>query len=730
MPMDIRAVVLLSAIMPFILGMLMFLYTRLRKTYRGFGFWLLANFSFGLGYILLGLRNRIPDFFPIILGNALSLYGLVLIYDGIQLFFDYQAFDLGNHFIFGLYILIQLYLTYINPNVNARIVLISIVIGLIELRAGDALFRSTPHKLRKTCQTIAIIFFASALVSILRAGYAWSRSQPINILTDGTLSAYSFASICSITVWNFYFFFLNSARLELDLEQVQQDLSRIADADHHKVSQLALLEEASRHLAESLNETEIMQRAVEAVVNQFGYAEAAISLLVDADQLEVAAISGMEDIGYRPGFRQKIGDGIIGRTAETSRAYISRSVEDDPYYFSIGRRSGSAIGIPMMDERELLGVLYVESTTRDAFDQDDIQPLDTLMRHTVTAIQKARLYARAQAQLRAITTLQSASQTILSSLELQQIFQSVVQLLKDTFNYTYVSIYIMDGKMLRLGAQVGYPPDLIYYEISVTAGIAGRAVLTKQTQYLPNVSSDPDFLRAAYEIESEICVPLLKDDNVLGVLNVEAAPGHLLTENDLGLLNALAGTVAIAIDNAHLHAEVQKLAVTDGLTDLLNRRGFDQVLENEMARAARYDYPLALIVVDMDSFKELNDQRGHPAGDERLKAVAKLLRSSVRSPDAVARHGGEEFALILPYATKSSALALAERLRAAAETSAPDSLDHRSWIPGYTFSIGIAVFPEDASSVSELLLAADQAELTAKKLGKNRVCLADKRHER
>jgi diguanylate cyclase (GGDEF)-like protein len=723
--LDVRIVLLLSAVIPLVLGALMVIYRYSRRTYPGFGLWVLANFTIGLGYILLGLRGRIPDFFPIILGNALALYSSVLIYDGVQLFFGRGAFDLFNSAIFGLYIILQLYLTYFTPNINARILLASSAAFVFQLRIAASFLRDAPPELRRISQTIGIIFILSSLVSAFRAMYVLTLSLPVDYLSDKTLAALSFASVCSITIWTFYFFFLNSARLEFDLEGVQQDLLKIANADRHKVTQLALLEETSRSLSESLDEKEIMERAIAAVVSQFGYAEAAISLLVEGDILEVAAIGGTEDIGFKSGYRQKIGEGIIGHTAKQKLTYISNDIEHDSHFFSIGRRSGSAVGVPMLNEGQLLGALYVESTTRNAFNQGDVQTLQTLVRQSVAAIQKARLYARVQAQLQIITTLHAVSQTILSSLELQEIFQSIVQSLKDKFNYTYVSIYLIDDQVLRLGAQAGYPQDLIYFEIPLTTGITGRAIRTKQTQFIRDVSKDPDFLRAAYDIESEICVPLIKEGNVLGILNVEAIRGHPLTEDDVAILTALTGPVAIAVENARLHTEVKSLALTDGLTNLYNRRAFDRILESEVARALRYDSPLTLIMIDVDSFKELNDQRGHPAGDERLKAVADLLKSCIRSPDVAARYGGDEFALILPNTLKSNAVVLAERLRANAETSTLDRFDHGIPIPACTFSIGVATFPEDGRTAGELLLAADQAELAAKKLGKNRVCLAD-----
>ncbi len=500
--------------------------------------------------------------------------------------------------------------------------------------------------------------------------------------------------------------------------------ARLLDDGYHRISQLALLDEVSKNVADSLDEKEILLRTVEAVINRFGYAEAAICLLVDHDDLEIAAITGTEDIGYKPGYRQKVGEGIIGHTAETRLAYFTGDIEHDPYYYTIGKRSGSAVGVPMLDEGQLLGVLYVESARLDAFKQDDIQTLQTLTSHVVTAIQKARLYARAQEHLRAITTLQSISQTVSSSLDLHKIFQTVVQLLKDTFDYSYISIYLLENEVLQLGAQVGYPVELIFHEIPVTSGVVGRAVLTKQTQFISDVTQDPDFLRASYEVESEICVPLLKEGSVLGVINVEAAPGHPLSDNDKDLITALAGTVAIAVDNARLHAEVKSLALTDALTNLLNRRAFDETFATEIARAERYEYQLALIIIDLDNFKAYNDRWGHPAGDKRLIEVAKLLDSNIRRPDVAARYGGEEFAIILPYTSRTGAVTMAERLRKAAEAQAVDIIASDGFIPGYTISLGVATLPENGKTASDLLIAADNAELAAKRLGKNRVCAA------
>lgn len=500
--------------------------------------------------------------------------------------------------------------------------------------------------------------------------------------------------------------------------------AQLLESSYRRVAQLGLLEEVSKSVAESLDEEVILERMVTAMVNRFGYAAAVISLLTEDNQLETSIIRGTEKIVFQPGYRQNIGVGIIGHVAETHQPYVTGDVTHDPYFITVGQRSGSALGVPMLQEGKLLGVLYVEKFAMNAFKQDDVHLLQTLTSHVVIALEKARLYTRAREHLLAMTILQSVSQTVASSLDLEEIFQKVIQHLKDTFGFEYISIYLPNGDVLRLGAQVGYPESLILFEIPTYSGIVGRTVQTKQTQVVRDVSKDPAFLRASDAIDSEICVPLLKEGDLLGVLNVEATREHPLKDDDVDLLIALAGPVAVAIDNARLHAEVKSLALTDGLTGLANRRAFDQVFETEVARATRYGYSLALIMADVDSFKAYNDTWGHPAGDERLKAIADIMAANARYPDIAARYGGEEFAIILPHTDKNGALALAERLRTATEASAPKpSLDGNP-ISGYTLSLGVAAIPQDGTIASTLVRAADLAELSAKRLGKNRVCAA------
>ena len=184
----------------------------------------------------------------------------------------------------------------------------------------------------------------------------------------------------------------------------------------------------------------------------------------------------------------------------------------------------------------------------------------------------------------------------------------------------------------------------------------------------------------------------------------------------------LAGRASVALQNAHLHVMARRLASTDELTQLANRRHFDEALRAEVIRAERFGDPVAVVVADLDNFKEINDRHGHDAGDLVLQTFADVIRASVRDVDLPARYGGEEFTVLLPGTDAEGGRQLAERLRAAlADLSVATGGGVTVRV---TSSFGVAGFPEE-SSAAALLLAGDRALYRAKRAGKNAVVVAE-----
>ena len=190
-------------------------------------------------------------------------------------------------------------------------------------------------------------------------------------------------------------------------------------------------------------------------------------------------------------------------------------------------------------------------------------------------------------------------------------------------------------------------------------GIEGRALQTRQAV----IGDEPAPLLAA---------PLVAEERVLGLLTLVGDPERPFGRDDAERVGSLVGQGAVAIENARLHRLIQKQAKTDPLTQLLNRREFEEQLAREVERAQRFGTPVGLVVLDLDDFKLINDRFGHLAGDGVLKAAAGAIRQCTREIDQPARWGGEEFAVILPHTGLDGAARLAERLTAG-HRRAPDT---------------------------------------------------------
>ncbi len=230
-----------------------------------------------------------------------------------------------------------------------------------------------------------------------------------------------------------------------------------------------------------------------------------------------------------------------------------------------------------------------------------------------------------------------------------------------------------------------------------------------------NHSLNRDFI-AKLGFRSGLIVPLLLREHSLGVLFLhDCFTPRFWSIDDVSLINSLADQISVAIENAELHQEQERQAVTDGLTGIANRRSFNKTLAREFERAKRYQQPLSLVLLDLDYLKVINDNFGHQVGDEAIKAVGQVLKQSSRSIDLAARYGGEEFCLLLPNTKLAMTEQLAERLRRKIN-------DFHLEGPGHiSVSVGIASYPLHADDSDTLFRKADEALYEAKQSGRNLV---------
>jgi diguanylate cyclase (GGDEF)-like protein len=257
----------------------------------------------------------------------------------------------------------------------------------------------------------------------------------------------------------------------------------------------------------------------------------------------------------------------------------------------------------------------------------------------------------------------------------------------------------------RIGTALGSRTDLPMI-VSAGNGLEGIAL----SEMAPRAASAPRPVLAA---------PIVREEELLGLVTVVDPEGGAFGAGDVETLSGLAVQAGVAIENARLHRVVEQQAVTDSLTGLANRRQFYEVLGREFERAQRFRQHLALILLDIDDFKLINDSLGHLAGDAVLHAVAQTVQGLIREIDVAARYGGEEFAVLLPQTGREGAAHLAERLRIA--IAEREIVFAGTPIEGVTASFGVAAGPDEGMTQIDLVASADAALYQAKRGGKNDV---------
>ena len=388
--------------------------------------------------------------------------------------------------------------------------------------------------------------------------------------------------------------------------------------------------------------------------------------------------------------------------------------------FEPARQVGSFCGVPLILYDRAIGVMAVHSQQERAFDEGHVELLRVLASEAGIAIENARLFSEEQKKTRQLQLVNDISGHAIRTLNPEEMLTKIAEEIEAGVPYDHIGIAILDytAKELVVQAEAGARREAVGRRLGLGEGLVGLVARTGQTEMVAEVKADsPQPLLAG--TVSAIALPVIYADQLLGVLYAESSEPCEFPEEDVRLLRTLADLFAGALHNALTFQKAQEQAITDGLTGVKTHRFLMEALSQEWKRSTRANRTFALVLMDLDRFKFVNDFYGHLEGDVVLQRVGHILEQNCRRSDVVARYGGDEFVILMPETTVEQARQLANKLRG---WVASDPLLRDKNI---TASFGIAGYPIHGSTPQELIQVADSSMYLSKHQGGNAVSSAE-----
>ena len=487
------------------------------------------------------------------------------------------------------------------------------------------------------------------------------------------------------------------------------------------LKKLALLYDASQAVLSTFDLDEVLIRILSIVRDYFQLQNGAVMLL-DKQHQELRVRAHFGRGAMVEGFSMPLGQGLTGNAAKLKRPIYAPDVSKDRLYLKTFDQTKSEVAIPLMGRHGLVGVLDFQSDQLDYFKPEIIELLTLFSTQASLALENARLYSLERRRAEQLEAINAVAQQTTAVLDLDELLTVVCRLILEWFEtIDHVAVLLREGENLRVRAYEGRLTAKVPLGALLPhgAGIASRALAENHSIIENNVANVEGYFPGFSETQSELCVPLIFFGEKLGVLALDSAKKDAFEAEDMQPLESVADICAAAIQNANYFERMRQLAYVDGLTGIHNRRYFEMRIVEELERASRFQGRMAIIMVDIDHFKRLNDEFGHLLGDEVLRDVAGILKQQLRKADLVCRYGGEEFAIVVPETTGENALTVAEKLRRQVASHPFPGVPR-----AVTISCGVADYPEHGATRDEVVAAADSALYIAKQQGRDRVVAA------
>ncbi len=568
-----------------------------------------------------------------------------------------------------------------------------------------------------------VALFAAALASVLHFGVVLGEGDPVRIGVSG----FYHAVVYFLTA-------LLVSRLAQTLSERWRAVAAQAEAQRREIEQ-------RQEELEGLHEISKAFANLEDAAATFQQITRRIARLLDAEICFLARFDETRSrlIGMPPGYGlsdEQIRACAFAVDAQTDAIWNAQErdyfFENDLTVFPTPLRALAAqlqvrqiAGARMLRRHRPLGVIFAANHARGAFAEKEARLLALLAEQAAIAVENAQLYRDAQTTLQDVTRLYAISTELAAQSNAAEIPRRVIDALAQALHAPMATIALLNDATgaLEYAATRGVPEEARRAPFRPN-GLALTVVRTGEARFIEDVELAENLhpLIRQWGFRAVACLPIQHGGKTLGVLYVNYAEPHVFGEIEKNILRTFANQTAVALVNARLYNEMQEQARRDSLTQVYNHNYFLQRLAEETTRARHAQQSLALIMLDIDFFKEYNDAYGHVLGDRVLEIIVRAIRAHIHESDVVGRWGGEEFGIALLNADAAQARGIAERIRATL-LGTPLTQKDGAPIPPPTVSQGIAALPAHASDAATLVDLADAALYRAKARGRDQICV-------
>lgn len=492
-----------------------------------------------------------------------------------------------------------------------------------------------------------------------------------------------------------------------------------------------VIQQITQTAGSSLRTEEVFQKIFD-LVNLLIPSDSASLILIDGEDLVIKAMRGFTERDSLLGLRWPIAGTLNERVRQAKEPLMVADVqaEYDGYRNPPHNQIRSVLMIPLIAGGNVVGFLSLDSWVLARFSEEDLRLAGLFSGAISAALENAQLFNQAQRRADELEILYQAGVAVTSGLDLDRVLVVLYEQCRrvmpsDSF---YVALYNEESGLIDfpLFQDQGVFRQVAPLNIRERKGMAGNVIEERRTIYLPDTlhpDSPEKYTLIRYggiPTRSYLGVPLFLRDKVIGVISMQSTQPNAYSDDQIHLLETISTQAAVAIENARLYRVAQFAATTDDLTQLLNRRELFRRAEQEFERANRYRHPLAMMMIDFDRFKVVNDTYGHMAGDQVLRTMARVVQENMRLVDVVGRYGGEEILVLMPETNAEQAIGAAERLRKQVEETVVVANGVEIQV---TISVGITgLSTAEGQTLATMIGRADAALMKAKQSGRNRVC--------